>query len=66
MKKKGVVSYYDGDNGKILGEDNNMYELYKKNTLEEIRKGDKVYFEVEDYIGVEVKKKVAMFVRKNI
>ena len=66
MVKKGVVSNYDGYNGKILGNDNTIYELFQKNTLDDLRKGDKVTFEVEEYNGLEIKKKVAMFVKKNI
>lgn len=64
MKKTGLIISYDSYNGKIQDTDGNIYELYKKNTLEDIKQGDQVIFDVINYDGVEVKKLIAMFVKK--
>lgn len=64
MKQTGIIISYDGYNGKIQDENKNIYELYKKNTLEEVKIGDIVIFDIMKYNGVEVKKQIAMFVKK--
>ena len=64
MKQTGTIISYDGYNGKIQDKNENIYELYNKNTLEEVKTGDKVIFDVMKYNGVEVKKQIAMFVKK--
>ena len=65
MKTVGIITSYDGYNGKIVDNKRNVYELYKKNLLDEtLKKGDIVEFENEEYKGVEVTKKLALFVKK--
>ncbi len=65
MKTVGVITEYDGYNGKIVDKQKKVYELYKKNILDEsLKQGDIVEFEDEEYKGVEVTKRLAFFVKK--
>lgn len=65
MKTVGIITNYDGYNGKIIDKEKNIYELYKKNLLDEtIKQGDLVEFENEEYKGIEVTKRLALFVKK--
>ncbi len=65
MKTVGIITEYDGYNGKIIDNEKNIYELNKKNILDEtIKQGDIVEFDSEQYKGVEVTKRLAFFVKK--
>ena len=64
MKKIGRIVSYDGYNGKIIDNNQTIYDLYKKNIIDDVKNGDMVIFDAEKYDGVEVNKNVAMFVRK--
>lgn len=64
MKKIGIIIKYDGYNGKIIDEEKNIYELYNKNLLEKVNEKDIIEFEVQEYNGIEIKKKIAMFIKK--
>ena len=65
MRMSGKVISFDGYVGLIMGIDNEEYMILKNEIVDNIKINDMVIFEPEVYEDLELKKRIARFIKLN-